>query len=245
MQKTTLSFACLLLSSFQSFSAPSNPASQAYVNTVVQNAVDSFTAGNGILITGTTISTTPFLSVGDLYQGGVVFYVDDTGRHGLAVALTDQSTGISLSEEETYVYATATGIGAGVINTTNILATLQAASDTQPNATYVANNVAVTSDGLTSCLTPTTSFTDSCFGGWYLGSAYELQLISSNFSTINAAISANSGTAIVSTNVYWTSTYNVPGSLSAVQAYNVVLGTGVVDPRPASDPKYVRAIRQF
>lgn len=32
------------------------------------------------------------LKLGDSYEGGIVFYIDDTGKHGLIAAKTDQST---------------------------------------------------------------------------------------------------------------------------------------------------------
>lgn len=35
----------------------------------------------------------PPLAIGDSYQGGIIFYIDDTGEHGLLASTTDQSDG--------------------------------------------------------------------------------------------------------------------------------------------------------
>lgn len=53
-------------------------------------------------ITGDINETDPTYAVGDSAQGGVVFYVNDEGTHGLAIALTDQA--YDGSDPETMVY---------------------------------------------------------------------------------------------------------------------------------------------
>ena len=61
-------------------------------------------------------------SVGDNYQGGIVFYVDETGKHGLIAAPSDQSAG-SPWYNSTYIVTGASGaaIGTGQSNTTRIV----------------------------------------------------------------------------------------------------------------------------
>ena len=61
-------------------------------------------------------------SVGDFYQGGVVFYIDGSGKHGLIAAANDQSTGAPWYNGSNIVTgATGTAIGTGRSNTTRIV----------------------------------------------------------------------------------------------------------------------------
>ena len=64
----------------------------------------------------------PLLELGDVYGGGVVFYLDDSGG-GLIASMSDQSSGIEWYNGS-YVTtgATALGIGAGSTNTASIVA---------------------------------------------------------------------------------------------------------------------------
>ncbi|MCO5232762.1 MAG: hypothetical protein M9888_03360 [Chitinophagales bacterium] len=57
------------------------------------NKQDQLTAGTGINITNNVVSAKTY-SVGDFAHGGIVFWVDETGQHGLVCAKEDQSTGI-------------------------------------------------------------------------------------------------------------------------------------------------------
>ncbi|MCL2511194.1 MAG: Ig-like domain-containing protein [Bacteroidales bacterium] len=61
-------------------------------------------------------------SIGDYYQGGIVFYIDATGKHGLIAAPQDQSTGTPWWNGSYIVTgATGTAIGTGRSNTTRII----------------------------------------------------------------------------------------------------------------------------
>jgi len=57
------------------------------------------------------------------YGGGIVFYIDGTGKHGLIAALNDQtsSENIAWGCEGTFVSGTSTAIGSGKANTTAIV----------------------------------------------------------------------------------------------------------------------------
>jgi len=62
-------------------------------------------------------------SIGQSYQGGIIFYIDNTGKHGLIAAATDQSSGaewgcMSLTSR---IGGTSEEIGTGQANTSRIV----------------------------------------------------------------------------------------------------------------------------
>jgi hypothetical protein len=59
-----------------------------------QDSVRNYIAGNGIVITNNTIIAMPSNGhyIGESYQGGIIFYVNSYGNHGLILALTDQGS---------------------------------------------------------------------------------------------------------------------------------------------------------
>ncbi len=68
----------------------------------------------------TTTSTTPKV-IGQQYGGGIIFYVDVTGQHGLIAASSDQSFGIHWGCYGNSILGTSTTIGSGQANTTLIV----------------------------------------------------------------------------------------------------------------------------
>lgn len=79
--------------------ATSSPASIEYVNSKIKEAVDT------ILIqvakesqkTESKINAIPVVTlheVGESYQGGIVFWVDETRQHGLIVSKIDANQGV-------------------------------------------------------------------------------------------------------------------------------------------------------
>jgi hypothetical protein len=95
--------------------------------------------------------------LGDSYGGGIVFYIDATGQHGLIAATTDLSTGIQwYNGTNTTTYAVRNGIVAGMYNTERIVTNQGAGSyAAQLCANYQGGN----------------------YGDWYLPSKYELNLL--------------------------------------------------------------------
>ena len=64
-----------------------------------------YVAGNGILITNNTIIATQSSGhfVGEQYQGGIVFWVNSNGSHGLILAMSDQHNSSSFDYAPNYV----------------------------------------------------------------------------------------------------------------------------------------------
>ncbi|MCF8269961.1 MAG: collagen-like protein, partial [Crocinitomicaceae bacterium] len=78
------------------------------------------TAGSGINVTGAGTAASPYLvsatspcglAIGQTYQGGIIFYLDASGCHGLISAPTDQITGIQwYNGSYTDTYASGSGL---------------------------------------------------------------------------------------------------------------------------------------
>jgi len=122
------------------------------------------TAGTNVTVTGAgttaspyVVSTTDTLAIGDSYQGGIIFWLDATGQHGLIAATVDQSTGIQwYNGSYTTTNAVRDGIGAGMYNTERIIAN-------QSTGSYAAQLCA--------------NYKGGGYGDWYLPSKYELNLL--------------------------------------------------------------------
>jgi len=134
------------------------------------------------------------VQIGDFAQGGIVFWVDETGQHGLVAAKVDQSTGVRwYAGTNGNTQAKGDGPYAGEANTSIIIAAQVAIGD--DGSTYAAricNELQITEGGTT-------------YGDWYLPSKKELDLMYQNRATINATAGANGGSGFVS-GYYWSST---------------------------------------
>jgi hypothetical protein len=68
-----------------------------------------------------TFSMIPSFTIGQSYGGGIIFYIDGTGQHGLISATSDQSSGAQWGCFGTLIGGTGTAIGTGQANTTAIV----------------------------------------------------------------------------------------------------------------------------
>ena len=185
------------------------------------------TPATGLVIYNTTInafqcyngtawySTVHF--VGENYGGGIVFYVYDYGQHGLVGSTADQSTGIRWAASNVFTRAESDGINGGQNNTAIIIGN-QASVDGNQFAATMCNAYASTVSGIT-------------YGGWYLPSKFELNLLYLQKTLVGGFASTD----------YWSSTEQGNGG-----ANNQHFGTGVqtVSSKSLATIR-VRAIREF
>jgi hypothetical protein len=88
------------------------PAGHYYVRAYAVNS-----AGTGY---GSTFEIYAFV-VGQSYQGGVIFYIDGTGQHGLISATTDQAAGVVWGCDNFSIPGISTAFGSGQSNTNLIV----------------------------------------------------------------------------------------------------------------------------
>jgi hypothetical protein len=166
-------------------------------------------------------------NVGDFAKGGIVFWVDETGQHGLVSAKVDQSTGIKWRGGSTDYFTMARGDGpyAGKMNTSIIIAVYTAKDEFDNHAARVCNEVQITEGGKT-------------YGDWYLPSREELNLMYLNRAIINTTATANSGDSFDGAS-YWSSTEWI----QFAYARNFVDGTNIASYKNYTNR--VRAVRAF
>jgi hypothetical protein len=141
-----------------------------------------------------TAANVPSYSVGDFAHGGIVFWVDETGQHGLVCAKSDQSTGVRWYAGA-YGNNQAKGDGpySGAANTSIIIAAqVSLGDDGGMYAARLCNELQITEGGKT-------------YGDWYLPSKEELNLMYQNKATIDATAITNGGSGFAA-DVYWSST---------------------------------------
>jgi hypothetical protein len=103
--------------------------------------------------------------IGDFAQGGIIFYIDESGEHGLVADTADLSTGIRWYAG-TYGTTQAKGDGpfSGEMNT----------------AIIISSHVAIGDDGTTYAARMCADLQKGGYSDWYLPSKEELSLMYSN-----------------------------------------------------------------
>jgi len=189
------------------------------------------TAGTNVTITGIGTTASPYMvnatgggsashTIGESYQGGIIFWLDATGQHGLIAATADQSTGIRWYNGTNRRTGTSgDGLYTGAMNTAVIVATQMADSQSGNFAAKVCADYSVTVGGVT-------------YGDWYLPSKYELNLLYLQKTVVGGFSSSK----------YWSSSeYNDSSSYAGY--FNFFTASTGDDNK--SYTFYVRAVRAF
>ncbi len=166
--------------------------------------------------------------VGDFAHGGIVFWVDESGQHGLVCSKTNAS---SSSRWFGGTFGNTRSIGDGVFagrNNTSIIigAHVSIGDDDSTYAARICNEFQAMENSKT-------------YGGWYLPSKYELNLIYVNRAVINTTAASNSGDNIAD-DLYWSSTEN-----SSSNSWAQDMSDGQTNNSLKSFNYFVRAIRSF
>lgn len=165
------------------------------------------------------------LKVGDMHEGGIVFYIDSTNEHGLIAAPMDQSEGAQWGcEEATNRIAFKRDIGFGTENTNAILTRCP---DENIAARICANLVL------------------NGYDDWFLPTTNELRLVEYYKNSIGGFTQDETG--------IYSSSNEINGSSSngdTVKIYAVDFGTNPLTPDRGvaiekDAPLRVRAIREF
>ncbi len=156
--------------------------------------------------------------IGDMAQGGIVFYVDESGEHGLAADTGDLHVGIRWNAG-TFGDTQAKGDGpfAGEMNT----------------AIIISSQVAIGDDGNIYAARMCAELQKGGYGDWYLPSKEELNLMYTKLHLDNLGGFASEP--------YWSST-----EFSAFASWEQNFLDGDQDADPAKDSNHrVRAVRAF
>jgi hypothetical protein len=174
--------------------------------------------------------------IGETYGGGKVFYVDDSGQHGLIAALADQSVGIRWYNGTVRYTGTINdindGLYAGAMNTALIVSTQISDNKNGNFAAKVAADYSVQEDGASPC---TGAAAEICNGDWYLPSKAELNLLYQQKNVVGGFAS----------NAYWSSTEKGTGINGGDYAWGQSFGNGNQDYVTKNRTLRVRAVRAF
>jgi len=198
------------------------------------------TAGTNVTITGSGTTASPYIVnatssssatthyIGELYGGGVVFWVDQTGQHGLIVSMVDISTSAGWGSYSNYSYA-AKSDWDGNSNTTEIISTFPYTNSAAKMCGDYTND----------------DYGTGTFSDWYLPSRGEIIDLWNSFRLVQKAIESdtNATTTIIKREAYWTST-----SDGYSDAYFFNFKKGLLDTYSIdyySEMLNVRAVRAF
>ncbi len=116
--------------------------------------------------------------IGEKFGGGIVFWIDATGEHGLVAAPSDQSVGIRwFASVGTWTMALGDGPGAGRSNS-DIIISNQGYGDGLTYAARITHELSIIQNGVT-------------YSDWYLPSLGELNLMYQSRTLIGGFASLN------------------------------------------------------
>lgn len=164
---------------------------------------------------------------GERYGGGVVFWVDGTGQHGLICSMIDLSTSQAWSN----------------IASTAIGTTAQSDWDGNNNSTAITTQSGHTNSAAKLCLDYTNAdYGTGVYSDWYLPSRGELNDLWNNLKTVQKALDSdsNAATTAIARENYWSSSES-----ENARAYSFYFQEGDMGDQGKESENYVRAVRAF
>ena len=163
--------------------------------------------------------------VGELFGGGVVFWVDHSGQHGLIVSMIDLSTKQAWSN-----------VKRTLIGNTNDW-------DGTSNTTVIISQGGHTSSAAKLCKDyMNADYGTGIYNDWYLPSIAELNHVWNNFNEMQKTLEndGNVSTSPLTKIYYWTSTEDID-----ILAYIFDFSRGYMTTTTKESSLYVRAVRSF
>jgi hypothetical protein len=172
----------------------SNHVSQDH-DTSANNEIQSLSISNDTIFlskNGGNVKLPSSHYVGELYGGGVVFYVDRTGKHGLVCSMIDISATASIWWN----------------NATNLIGiNAQSYWNGQGNSDAIMTQSSISAAKLCDNYT-NSNYGTGVYSDWYLPSKGELEFLWQNFSLVQKSLESdgNSATTAILISYYWSST---------------------------------------
>ena len=160
---------------------------------------------------------------GQLFAGGIIFFVDGTGGHGLVVSLSDLDNPVEwgLEGSELDIHNSSWN---GELNTLDLL--------------YALNNNGISTSAAHSC----SEYEIDGYSDWYLPSTDEMRMLLDKLYIINRVldIDKNKNSKGLTKSNYWTSEQK-----NSTLSYTANFEKGIIESTAKSEQLKVRAIRIF
>jgi hypothetical protein len=194
---------------------PLSAGLQVYCTNCTPAGPYSYNGSAWLAMFQTNIASPITYTIGQAAQGGIVFWIDETGQHGLVAATADQSASTPWYNGNTNTKAIRTGVYGGAFNTEQI-------NNGFGYGSYAAIIAA--------------QYTGGQYGDWYLPALNELNLMYAK----RVAIGGLAGVPYWSSTEVSTSQ-----GLVAQGAYQINFSTGLSTFSLKANSLRVRAIRKF
>jgi hypothetical protein len=189
------------------------------------------TAGANVTVAGTGTIANPYVInasahyIGELFGGGIVFWIDSAGQHGLIVSMAN------ISQASTWSNITNARIGSPAQSTWN----------GQGNSTAIMGQSGHTGSAALLCdVYSNADYGTGIYTDWYLPAIDQLSLAYQARYILNKNIEGVSGTNNISDTYYWSST-----EFDSQNAMDYFFNYGEADYWTKSFINWVRCVRNF